>query len=277
MMYGYIGLIIVFLLSRGVFAQPLKRIQYDETLYGVSVPNLRSFKEVASYYGMPVKALLSFNQRFESDFDTTNLYYGQPIKMPAGCLLRVANPAFDHFAAYYSAKAAKPFEEGIFFMLDTLESQGTPIADSLALGLIDVDGLFAADSVPWAFALDRYDLPARHTAYTVLKKHSETDQYIELLLFFYADLVGRVTVATYRKDEDGRAWKHALVTDYNGDDVPDIMIESDTRNPESWPYRSAFFTYELYLFENGTLEAEHLKAPFELLWQIFHGKKQAED
>ena len=268
-------LIPTFLASHAFSQLPLKRYQYDEIYFGVTAPDAISLSEIAAYYKTTTEDLFAFNKRFEEDFDSANLYTGQPIRLKAGQLMHAPNLAFNSLSKFFQNIDAEEFGEGVFFGLDTalMDSIAVPITDTLAMILIDLDGDYEDTDGQWAYALGKYDLPKRHYAYSVLKKRSANDWHVDLLVFYYSDMVGRISVAGYRQDEDGVSLTHSLATDYDGDDEPDLIIESDSRNPDGWDYRSAFFTYELFLFQNGTLEQTRLKAPFEVLWKVFHGKK----
>jgi hypothetical protein len=247
-----------------------KRYQYDEFIYGLTVPKLKNIKAIADYYKIEEADIYQFNQRFEN----TNLAYekGQIVYLPAGTLLDNTNVAFEALQQFYEPLPIYKINNSLFF----------PFKDTLAEPILISNALIAdyllTDTTTFrtwncAYAVAKIDLGDNYFGF-IMKSVIHQDSEIYLYVYFHSDFLRRIQISGLLSGDGGHEFMSATFKDYDGDGIAEILIKTAY---ESYNYEAVYIgnnsfisynmnqfqidkqTYELYKIVDGN----YLNVPME--------------
>lgn len=225
-----------------------KRYQYDEFVYGLTVPKLKNIKAIADYYKITENEIYKLNQRFEND----NLVYkkGQIIYLPAGTLLNNTNIAFEQLENFYKPlptyQTVKPLD---FPFKDTLV-QPILITDTLVANYLLTDTTtFCIYSCSYAVA--KVNLGGNYTGF-IMEDLQAPNSETYLYIYFHNDFLRRIQIGGLLSGDGGHEFMSTTFKDYDSDEIAEILVK---KSSESYYYDAVYFgdnsfrSYNLNMFQ----------------------------
>jgi len=270
--------IFILLVIIGIYNQLLsqkygfKRDQYDEFIYGLTVPKLKNIKSIADYYKIEESEIYQFNRRFEN----TNLAYqkGQIVYLPAGTLLDNKNIAFETLQQFYKPLPIYKIDNSLSFPFKDTLAEPILISNALIADYLLTD---TATFRTWncAYAIAKIDLGDNYVGF-IMKDVAYQNSEIYLYVYFYSDFLRRIQISGVLSGDGGHEFINATFKDYDNDGVAEILVKTAYEN---YNYEAVYIgsnsflnynmnrfqtdkqTYKLYKIVDGN----YLNVPMELI------------
>lgn len=282
---NFITTITTILLCASIFSVKLngqdsnfKRFQYDEFIYGITVPNLKNINEIGNYYKIKEDEIHKFNQRL--GYAQLSYQKGKIIFLPAGTLLKNKNIAFEHLSSLfkelnvYSIDSVFQYSSKTFND-DTLKEQ-TPISDTLLTKYLSIP--LTLPNCIWgcSYAIATINLGNNYKGFIVSSENTpNSDDY--LYIFFHNDYLRRIRIGGIVGGDGGYSLTKTIFKDFDSNGTIDILIETEKVNYTSYSFKdkvvsidsknehSDFIEYKTYRYKFYKLiNGIYINSPIDL-------------
>lgn len=234
-------LLIIIGISNQLFGQKygFKRYQYDEFIYGLTVPKLKNIKAIADYYKITENEIYQFNQRFEN----SKLAYekGQIVYLPAGTLLDNTNVAFEALQKFYKPLPIYKIDNSLSFPFKDTLAQPILISDTLIADYLLTDTTtFCIYNCSYAIAT--IDLGENYLGF-IVEDLQRPNSEIFIYIYFHSDFLRRIQIGGLWGGDGGHQLMRSTFKDYDGDGIAEILVKLES---ESYDYERLYFDNNFY-------------------------------
>lgn len=232
-------------ISSQLFAQKsaYERYQYDEFVYGLTVPKLKSIKEIASYYAITESEIYQLNQRFgNSDlaYEKEHLIY-----LPAGTLLNNTNVAFEQLEKLYEPLPIYKTDKTLEFPFKDTLIPPILIADTL------VANYFLTDTTTFciyscSYAIAKVDLGNNYVGF-IMEELQGPYSEIFIYIYFHNDFLRRIQIGGFWGGDGGHEFMSTTFKDYDNDGIVEILVKLES---ESYNYEAVYIGNHTFLSYN---------------------------
>ena len=199
-----------------------KRFQYDEFIYGLTVPNLKNIEAIADYYQVDKKTIQELNRQFGN----TELAYKkyQIIYLPAGTLLNNTNVGFEKLSAAFETLPTYDVDSTLLFPFQDDFTASRQITDTFVIDFLATE--VTSDCIENCFyAVAKINLGKNYIGFIVHEAGDYNPKH-HLYIYYHNDFLRRIDVSELVQGESGHAFSSTMFKDFDNDGSAEILIRT---------------------------------------------------
>lgn len=217
-----------------------KRFQYDEFIYGLTVPHLKSIESIADYYQVNAKAIKELNQQFGNTELTYKKY--QIVYLPAGTLLNNTNVGFEKLSAAFETLPTYNVDSSLVFPFQDTLAAPRLITDTSVIDFLGLE--VTTDCIEdCIYAIAKINLGKNYIGF-IVHEAGFLNHMSHLYVYFHNDFLRRIEVSALFQGEGGHSFSSTMFKDFDNDGSIDILLKTAS---ESYHYDRLLNEYS---FEN---------------------------